>query len=351
MDRQFPPEIIQLIVQASLEPFDPFAFIDYARGDRYETLTDFTLLNSTWRGVSELFLYKRVVIQSKASASSFLEIAARRGGVIEGVRELEVACKLDLPTVSGVLRACPHVVALQLDEVAVQAEDLARLHQLRRLEVRRVTVEGSAESATLHLPQLLHLSMRELSIKPSASDFLTPAFLPRLRYLKPDGSRNDAGVYSLLPQLAALDLHTNSYFLSAPHSLLLLELPLPAYLRRPILSKLTTLPPFLYINYEERHILRRMHMRPEVIDSLQWLLTTEKVGLRVLLLRECKPDADIDTRIVGLEKRGIRVVREERELDFSVAIERMEEIVAGEKRETERAEQVERAEMIRKREA
>ena len=89
MDRQFPPEIVQLIGVASLEPYDSFSFQHGIRPRRYATLKSYSFLNSTWRGISEQLLYRWVVLESDELALKFLETAEERGE-IEGVRDLSV---------------------------------------------------------------------------------------------------------------------------------------------------------------------------------------------------------------------------------------------------------------------
>ena len=73
---QFPPEIIQVIVKASLAPYDSVITLSHNPASRYTILKKYSLLNSTWRGVSEPLLYEWVVVKSLSSAFRFLE---RRG--------------------------------------------------------------------------------------------------------------------------------------------------------------------------------------------------------------------------------------------------------------------------------
>ena len=52
MNRQFPPEIIQLIVEASLHRYDLFDHYHNNPNPRYAILKSYSLLNSTWHGAS-----------------------------------------------------------------------------------------------------------------------------------------------------------------------------------------------------------------------------------------------------------------------------------------------------------
>ena len=79
MDRQFPPEIVQLIVEASLDPYILFQYANVFKA-RYSILKSYSVLNSTWRAFSEPLLYRWVDLSSEELALKFLEIAEERGG-------------------------------------------------------------------------------------------------------------------------------------------------------------------------------------------------------------------------------------------------------------------------------
>ena len=68
------------------------------------------------------------------------------------------------------------------------------------------------------------------------------------------------------------------------------------------------------------------------MDTLEKLLATTKTGFRVIVLRDLVIDEEVEAAIKRLENRGIRVMREEKELTISHAIERMEEILAGDEK-------------------
>ena len=70
MDRQFPPEIVQVIVEASLDPYDVFQLGESLKA-RYFTLRSYSRLNSAWRGTSEPLLYRWVVLVSEELALNF----------------------------------------------------------------------------------------------------------------------------------------------------------------------------------------------------------------------------------------------------------------------------------------
>ena len=83
MDRQFPPEIIQLIVEASLDPYDVFNLDWFKAKRRYKILTKYSLLNWTWQVASAPSLHELVVISTKGQALSFLVLLEANGGSSE----------------------------------------------------------------------------------------------------------------------------------------------------------------------------------------------------------------------------------------------------------------------------
>ena len=90
MNRQFPPEIIQLIVEASLDPYDLLAHYTHQAKLRYAILKLLSLLNSTWCGASQAQLVKWVAIGTNDSAIRFLELVQHRGGTLDGVKDMFV---------------------------------------------------------------------------------------------------------------------------------------------------------------------------------------------------------------------------------------------------------------------
>ena len=335
MNRQFPPEIIQLIVEASLDPCDLFDLDWSEMKRRYKILTKYSLLNWTWQGASAPSLHHSVIIHTKRQALSFLNLLDAKGGIVGGVRDLWICLDLaDRSDMARILRSARGALNVSLDYVMVSIDDLAHLQQLRRLGLLELDVVGSPAFSSLSLPCLRRLQLFAVSLSPSAAHFLTPPFLPQLRQLElydvPDS------VDPLIPQLEAITFGpANNHSLSAATSLQLLLLPYEPILRLGMLSDLPTLPPFVSIDYVTES--RNNEPAQETIDTLQQLLESTKKGLRVLLLHDIYDSDTVDGLIKQLEGRAIRVVRSQHNLDFDGAIRAMERVLAEEKRATEEA--------------
>ena len=335
MDRQIPPEIIQLIVEASLDPYNLFDFDPAEPEKRYSTLKKYSLLNSTWRGVSEPLLYKWVVILSEKSALSFLEVAeSSDSGMVQHVRDLCIGMEVpETSSLARILWVVTKVVNLSLTEVTLDVEDLTQLRCLRRLEIDNVEIIGSLASSTLSLPSLRRLHLYQCTVTSSASHFLTPSFLPSLRHLQLCDSRPDLD--SLIPQLEAISFDSYDYpALSGAKSLLLLHFP-PYVLFRPF-SRFPSFPSFLSIDYVGFR-LPAYHAQ-EAINALEHLLANPTKCPRVVLLRDIGIGETAEALIKQLEGRAIRITREAEKLDFDGAIIAMERILAEEKRAADRAE-------------
>ena len=329
MDRQFPPEIIQLIVEASLDPRQP----SYGENEpfklRYAILKKYSVLNSTWRGVSELLLYNWVILTSMLSTRRFLKMVAMRGGTLDEVRELRISWEAaNASSISSVLRATRRVTNLVILGGAVSIDDLAQLQQLRHLELTYVDVLGSPASSTLSLPLLQHLQLRYCTISPP--HFLAPPFLPQLRHLEfLGGAAVPTTLAPLISQLQVLHVRRDDYGLfRAAANLRLLVLPMFASDRLGVLDNLSYLPTFLSVQSSGG----ALGSDQQVADTLRELLATTKIGLRVVLLHNSGIDDAVKVLIKQLEGRAIRVVREEQELDFDGAIRAMERVLAEEQR-------------------
>ena len=182
MDRQFPPEIIQLIVKASLARYDPVPYTFFTSNQRYTILKNYSLLNSTWRAFSEPLLYKLVVIESEETALLLLKVADTRGGSLDYVRDFRI-CGIELDDdARRIFSVVPAVVDLFLYDCAINLDDLAHLKQIRRLNMVNVADIGS--SSTLLLPSLRHLSLCECYPSPTAPFIFTRSSLPQLRHLE-----------------------------------------------------------------------------------------------------------------------------------------------------------------------
>ena len=326
MDHQFPPEIIQVIVEASLDAYDPFAFDEHDTRSRYSTLKRYSLLNSTWRAVSEPLLYRWVVIQSEVAALLFAEIAEDGKGMIEQVRDVYIELH-QMSTLAKILNVVTRVENLTLCMCTLDAEDLKQLQQLRRLELIQVDI-CSSSATTYSLPSLRHLKIFHSFV---SCDFLDPLVLPQLRHLEVNGTRGPVSVEPLLPQLEALShssFHSHSLVdaLAGARSLRLLHQPDGSPIDH--LSEYPSLPPFLSVKY--------WSWVAEAPGGLEKFIAATKKGVRVILLRERLIDDKVKSFVERLEAFGVRVVLESRDPNFAGAILAMERILAEEKRATEK---------------
>ena len=337
MNRQFPPEIVQLIVEASLDPYDLFTPSERAIESRYATLKPYSLLNSTWYGVSQPELVRSVALYKAGSVEQFLEMAERRGGTVDGVRDLyiEQIQHGNFSTLPRLFRSTPHLLNLLCCGGTMVVGDLAQLQRLRRLRFVSMNVFGSPASSLLCLPHLEQLSMNQFSVLNSASHFLTPASLPQLRRIDTDRL---ARTTPLVQQLKIVTIESDTrmrgygdYTLLAPAKSLLL-LPLPEYSRDrlAIFTNLPSLPPFLHINFYPG-----TQFSHEVAVALEEVLGANKPGLRIILLNNHGIDDRIRSLIQQLKERGIRVQMVDKRLDFDGAIVEMYRIRAKEERAKE----------------
>ena len=336
MNRQFPPEIIQLIVEASLDRYDMFRSNSRNIWPCYATLRSYSLLNSTWCGASQAELVRRVQIRTEESAKKFLEIAEQSGGSVDGVKDLFInsAYFTDASTLVKLLRCAPKVINLRVNDGTVDIHDLAQLQQLRRLELVDCSITSSPPSSLLRLPHLRRLSLVACPIDEWALHFLTPAFLPRLRHLH---VRSPALAHLLVQQLEIItsDEGYDDYtVLVRAESLLLLPLPRWADERVNMLSQLRSLPPFLHINIAPV-IVDVQPNNNQLVGVLEDLLETKKPGLRVILLNDYGIDDSIKSVIQQFLERGVRVQFLAKYLDFERAIIEMEKIREKGKRAAE----------------
>ena len=335
MDRQFPPEIIQLIVEGSLDPYDLFHLDWTELESRYKILKKYSLLNWTWQGASAPSLHKLVVIETEEQVASFLDQLDAKGGIIGGIRDLRISLDgADRSDMARILRSARGAVNVSLNYAMVSIDDLAHFQQIRRLQLYQVKVVGSPASSSLSLPSLRRLTSCQSSILPSAAYFLTPSFLPQLRHLELYDVQDS--VDPLIRQLEAVsNKSSNNPSFSGAKSLQLLQFPESNDDQFTVLSELPVLPSFVSINYVLEHW--REVPAQEIIDALEQLLESTKDGLRVVMLRDIGIDESVEALIQQLKRRGIRVVREEQILDFDRAIRAMERVLAEEKRAEEDA--------------
>ena len=332
MDRQFPPEIVQLIVEASIDPSQHFTFFPTPCSS---ILRRFTVLNSTWRGASEPLLYRRINLASQSAAFRLLDTIRTRGGTLGGVRELGFTADVNGRTVASILRAIPFVVHLALGNVLLDVNDFAPLQHLRQLDMCVGDVEGFSHSSTLSLPSLRGMFLLGATIRPSAAHFLTPACLPNLRQLELNQANLPASIASLAPQLESISVEPVEDYYSlvggAPQLLRISSGEMGGGLA--ILGHLSRFPPFLFLEVEDDPC-ELVSVEQALFAALEQIVEGEKEGLRVILLQAPKSayDEAVQELIKMLEDRGIRVEREGTRA-FSMAVERMEKILAEEKRE------------------
>ena len=252
-----------------------------------------------------------------------------------GVKNLCVnsAYFTDASTLAKLLRCAPQVTNLYIIRGWVDIHDLARLQQLRRLEMISCSIVGSPPSSLLRLPHLRRLAIHNYPLGDSALLLLTPAFLPQLRHLDFDNFRT---VAPLIPQLEIVNCVSGRFdytLLSRAKSLLLLPLPHYAHERLDMLAKLPSLPPFLHIHVPPYAL--GGYLETDLVQALEDLLKTKKSGLRVILLNDYEIDDGIRSLFQRFEERGVRVQLVDEELDFEGAVIEMRKIRMEEKRAAE----------------
>ena len=336
MNRQSPPEIIQLIVKASLDPVNTAHRVSCFT--RYSTLKNYSLLNSTWREVCKPSLYKIVMIWSEGAALDFVRVAAGQGGAIGGVEMMNIDCYCWSNTRPTALLGCVlQLRSLTLSNAAFHAEDLTNSHRLQNLTLDYCTVLPPSPSTHLHIRHL-HIDSSTSSTSFTAlRALLTPAVLPNLREV----DLNDAHLYNLtalIPQLSALQLDSGPIvrYLPLATSLRLLSLDAVAcgqVLRS--LTPLTPLPPFLLLRNTHTHnSLRLVHV-------LDYLIANPTRGLTRIFadcqrVKDPSHDGKLNWLIVALGSKGIVV--EIGRFTFSEAIRRMDAILLAAKEAAEKRE-------------
>ena len=340
MDSQFPPEIIQLIVEASLNPYDPFTSTCVVSRQRYSILKKYSLLNSTWRGVSDPLLYEWVALGLVESVEKLCEVASGRGGCIVGVKSLRVSFgSVDSDRLASILRCAPLLVNLDIMGDGLDIDDLVPLQHLRRVSFYDTEIVDSAPLSSPHLPSLRYMTLFESVVFPSASQFLTTSFLPHLRHLELIEMETPTDIARMLPQLEALafmpaERYTtdgDAYEALCPsQSLLLLDTPFDSEVRHLLLSRIASFPPFLFLNSEWGDAY---NFTRELLDLVEEIRETKEEGPRVILLST--QGGTVREELLQLAPRlkewGIRVERED-SMDFARAIIKMEKILEEEKR-------------------
>ena len=334
MDRQFPPEIVELIVEASLNPVDRHSQPTDVY-DRYSILKRYSLLNSTWREVCKPSLYKVVVIESERAASGFRRVAAGEGGVIRGVEMMDIWCSRWREKRPTTLLACvPQLRSLTLHFASFHAEDLVNSHRLDKLTLDSCTVAPPSPSTHLHIRHL-HIDSTLSTSFTALRALLTPAVLPNLRELDFRSSYS-VDLTAILPRLSALQLDRGPIvrYLTLATSLRLLSLDAVECSQvLPFLTPLTPLPPFLLLRY---------FWEPLVLVQVREHLVANPTRGLTRIFADCRnvenptTATELDQLVVELGSKGIVVERGE--CSFSEAIRRMDAIVLAEKEAAEKRE-------------
>ena len=201
MDRQFPPEVVVLIVEASLDPYDSFDMLD-DHIPRYSTLCSYSRLNSVWRSISKPLLYESVVITTEEAGEALLEVLKGGGDEMGMVRSLRVFNDEQRGTMERLVgRLYAQVESLALDGVYIGHLAIAnRLHRLLLREDSFLPLFTPADPRGLS-----HLQHLELEDRYTDYD-LTPQSLPSLRSLSLVDSENIVIEPALLNTLTALHL-------------------------------------------------------------------------------------------------------------------------------------------------
>ena len=247
---------------------------------------------------------------------------------MEGVRDLYVSVDSDggSSALPKLLKSMPHLVNLYCCDGTVNVGDLMQLPMLRRLELESTVVTGSRSTSRLYLRlERLSITKYHCALDDSASNFLTPAFLPRLHRID---TVNYRSIAPLIPQLEIITTgryNMDNTTLARAKSLLLLPLSQFSGNRLAMLSNLRSLPAFLHIEFVN-----------EVTSALRELLAANKPGLRIIILDDHGIDDSVKSLIKLIEERGIRVQMVDEGLKFDGAIEEMYRIRAEERRATEK---------------
>ena len=329
MDRQFPPEVVVLIVEASLDLYDSFDMLD-DHIPRYSTLCRYSRLNSVWRSISKPLLYESVVITTEEAEEALMEVIEGGGDEMGMVRSLRVSNDEQGGTMEWLIAR----MYSQVESLALDGRDilhLSRTNRLRRLLLREscfAPLFAPADPSVL--PQLQHLEIEDLSTHYD----LTPQSLPSLRSLSLSDSENIVIEPALLNSLTALHLDDEDGcrdFL--PHAKNLLLLSISNYFSDDVaFSRFDTIPRFVRL---------AQHSLSVAVTALGYHVSSGKSGLEMIFWDEEKESrigrdreaADAIRCIGELSGKGIKVIRGN--ISFLNAVERVDAILAKEKRAKE----------------
>ena len=328
MNPRLPPELIHLIIKASLDPHDPIH--DSCHLQRYSTLRYFSGVNSEWFDFSDPLLYEFVVITSQDAAMAFLDLCAVNGGTMKGVRSMKVSptirC-LNEGILGMLLKSVPLARTLELRGIEVDWSDLAPLQHLERLFMFSTIVHSSSPTTASPLPRLRHLHTHRVDFSRSADHFLVPSFLPRLRawsFLPPNTPSRP--LEPLFPQLHAVSLaYMNDCELFLPHatSLQLLDIDSLSQ-QREISSFLGATLRFIRLRVAEGEEEAANELLDEHIAGSKSELETMFLDAPSGMGGEVSESQ----RVGALREKGVEVVKGA--IGFWDAVERMERIMSRE---------------------
>ena len=335
MDRQFPPEVVLLIVEASLDPYDSFDMLD-DHIPRYSTLCNYSRLNSVWRNISKPLLYESVVLMTDRAEEDLLSVLGGDGGKeLEMIKALSIRMDQGDTVVTEALldHLQDRVETLSLDGVEFA---LARGGQnLRRLLLHEIDVRDDPESRWT--PNVAFPQLHYLQIERSPTDIaLPPHHFPLLRSLYSDDTI-DPPEQGLCGRLTTLHVHEPRGFeslLPRASNLLLLSISLDYY-EEEIFPFLHHIPRFLRIESQ---------MAEHAIEAFKYQLESKRDGLEIIFWDDEDDPYDRSKSsqwnqmgsadLIGdLAKKGVEVIRGK--IGFRNAVERMEAILAKEKRAEE----------------
>ena len=234
MNIEIPPELVELIVKASLEPYNPVSF-DSDPNDRYSTLKSYSLVNSTWSCFSTPLLYEYVVITTASASLVFFDTweAKVKDGRVPEVRSMRLEGTLGFNRTARLLEYVGRSLETLALQVDVDVEDFAPLQKLKRLFLSSLALVSQVDFVpTFSLPLLAHLDCSDVLFRNSSTPFFNPTFTPSLRalFLHRISAASlvelDAGFAQTVPTLQCMSvdsLHVYQTVLPLASNLLLID--------------------------------------------------------------------------------------------------------------------------------
>lgn len=182
MGISIPPELVALIIDASVDSYDPVDF-DSSVGDRYSALKSFISVDSTWKAFSEPLLYEYVAIGTATASLAFLDACEARGGKMKGVRSMRLVGNLGFNRAARLLECVgDELENLALQLVDIDLQDLAPLQRLERLFLSTLSFQSTVDFVPpFSLPHLVHFDCSNVLLRNSSTPFFNPSFTPAFR--------------------------------------------------------------------------------------------------------------------------------------------------------------------------